>query len=373
MEPDFSGFRPLSLIDCHVHHCGSSFIPDVVSLMDRINIEAINVVSTPHPELLSLNPQGLEFKARYPQRVYLFGSLDYSEMLLQGHFPSNLADQVDTLQTLGCDGVKMVEGKPLARKLLPLPPFDGPDYQDLFAELEARRLPLLFHVADPEEFWDAEEIPAWARARGWFYGDDPAVPAKEELYTEVNHILERYPSLRVILAHFYFLSADLPRASTLLDAYPNVHLDICPGSEMYTNFSRQPEETREFFLTYQDRIIYGTDTGSAGLSGENRLDMEREVATHWYMHMFLETEGPFPAPSTFSQTESTLTGIGLPEDVLRKIYHENFRRLAGTAPAPLNRPAAYEECERLASILEGIGRSADEVHDIAQVFVDGVG
>jgi hypothetical protein len=91
------------------------------------------------------------------------------------------------------------------------------------------------------------------------------------------------------------------------------------------------------------------------------------------MHMFLETEGPFPAPPTFAQTERTLIGIGLPEDVLRKIYCENFQRLAGTAPAPLNRRAAYEECERLASILEGAGRNADEVHHIAQVIAASAG
>jgi len=341
--------------------------------MDSIGIEAINVVSTPHPELLSLNPQALEFKARYPRRVYVFGSLDYSEMLLHGHLRSNLADQIGVLQGLGCEGIKMVEGKPLARKLLPLPPFDGPEYQDFFADMEARRFPLLFHVADPEEFWDEEGVPPWARARGWFYGDDPTIPSKEELYTEVSHVLERHPDLKVIFAHFYFLSADLPRASALLDAYPGVHLDICPGSEMYTNFSRQPEATREFFLTHQDRIIYGTDTGSGGLLGRTGLDMEREVARHWYMHMFLETEGPFAVPPTFAQAERTLTGIGLPEGALRKVYHDNFQRLAGTAPAPLNRPAAYEECERLASILEGAGRNADEVHDIAQVIVAGAG
>jgi len=365
MKLDFSGFRPLPLIDCHVHHRVSSLIPDVVSLMDSIDIEAINVLSTPHPELVNVNPQALEFKARYPQRVYVFGSLDYSELLLQGHLPSNLAEQIGVLQDLGCDGIKMVEGLPLYRKHFP--PFDGPEYQDFFAEMEARRFPLLFHVADPEEFWDEKEVPAWARARGYFYGDDPAIPSKEELYTEVSHILERHPDLRVIFAHFHFLSADLPRAARLLDAYPGVHLDICPGSEMYSNFSRQPEETREFFLTYQDRIIYGTDAAaSADLLGETGPDMERDMAKHWYMHMFLETEGSFAAPPAFLQTDRTLTGIGLPEDALRKIYHDNFQRLAGTAPAPLHHPAAYSECQRLAAIVEGMGRNAHEIRRSAR-------
>jgi hypothetical protein len=241
MDPDLSGFCALPLINCHVHHWDSSLIPDVVSLMDAIGIVAINVVSTPHPEHVNLNPQALEFKARHPERVYVFGGLDYSELTTQGSFATDLADQVAVLQDLGCDGIKMIEGKPAVRKRLPLPRFDAPEYQEYFAQMEARGFPLLFHVADPDRLWDEELVPPVARARGRFYGDDPAFPTKEQLYAEVGHVLERHPHLRVIFAHFYFLSADLPRMAALLDIYPNVHLDIAPGSGMYANFSRQPE------------------------------------------------------------------------------------------------------------------------------------
>ena len=369
MDLDFSGFRHLPLIDCHVHHRHPSLIPDVVALMDTVGIEAINVVSTPDPEWVNLNPQALEFKARYPHRVYVFGSLDYSELFTQGCLTSNLADQIGVLQDLGCDGLKMVEGKPLARKLLPLPPFDGPEYRDFFATLEEKGFPLLFHVADPEEFWDEELAPPGVKARGWFY-DDRTFPAKEELYTEVGHVLQRHPNLRVIFAHFYFLSADLPRAATLLDTYPHVHLDICPGGEMYVNFSKQPQATREFFLRYQDRIIYGTDTGASSLRTDTTpsLDEKRQMDKHWYMHMFLETEGPFQAPPTFRQ--DTITGIGLPEEALVKIYRDNFQRLVGDKPVQLNQRAAYEECQRLAAISEGMGHNADEIHRIARVIGD---
>jgi predicted TIM-barrel fold metal-dependent hydrolase len=370
MALDFSELHQVPIIDCHVHHGDSSLVPDIVALMDSVGIKAINVVSTPHPDHINLNPQGLEFKARYPQRVYLFGSLDYAELMAEGHLTSNLADQIDVLQNVGCDGIKMVEGKPLARKLLPLPPFDGPEYRDFFAHMERRRFPLLFHVGDPEEFWDADSVPPSARARGWFYGDDPVFPSKEDLYTEVSRVLQRHPHLQVIFAHFYFLSADLPRAAALLDAYPNVHLDICPGVEMYTNFSRQPEATREFFLAYQDRIVYGTDTGTSTLEKGPALDRQREIGKHWTMRMFLESERPFEAPHTFRQRPETLRGIGLPSDSLRKICRENFRRLVGDAPAQLNRQAACDECHRLAALTEGMGRDANEIRRISQVIED---
>jgi len=372
MVPMLSGFHRLPLIDCHVHHRYTRLVPEVIALMERAGVEAINVVSTPDMECVNLNPQALEFKARYPRRVYVFGSLDYSELMAQGRLVSNLADQVDLLQRLGCDGVKMVEGKPMARKLLPLPPFDEPEYEDFFTRLEDKGFPLLFHVADPEEFWDEALVPPAAKARGWFYGD-PSYPTKEELYTEVGRVLERHPKLRVIFAHFYFLSADLSRAAMLLDTYPYVHLDICPGIEMYVNFSRQPEATRDFFLTYQDRIIYGTDTGSSTYR-EPKLNQGREIAKYWYMRMFLETEGPFQVPSPFQQGDRrTFIGIELPGGILRKIYCDNFRRLVGDQPAPLNLSAAYDECQRLATISEKMGRrGAEEIRRIAEVLEGGL-
>ncbi len=370
MEPDFSGFRPLPLIDCHVHHRDASVIPDMVSLMDSIGMEAINAVSTPHPEHLSAVPQGLEFKARHPQRVYVFGSLDYHELMTQGRLRSDLAAQIAVLQEVGCDGIKMIEGKPMARQLLGLPPFDGREYQTYFAEMEATGFPLLFHVADPDRFWDREAMASGARARGRFYGDDPALPTKEQLYMEVGHVLERHPNLKVIFAHFYFLSADLPRVAALLDAYPNVHLDISPGSGMYVNFSKDWEAAREFFLTYQDRIIFGTDTGTSALRGERGRTRQGELEKYWYMRTFLETTGAFQTPPAFRQGPTTLYGIGLPEDALKRIYHDNFRRLVGEKPALINGPAAQEECERLAAIVEGMGRSACEIRRIARVLAE---
>ena len=371
MRADLSGFSPLPLIDCHVHHREASLIPDVVSLMDSIGIEAINVVSTPHPDHLSAIPQGLEFKARHPRCVYAFGSLDYHELIVQGRLRSDLADQIAVLQEIGCDGIKMIEGKPRARKMLSLPPFDGREYRAYFAQMEATGFPLLFHVADPDRFWDREAMASGARARGRFYGDDPAIPTKEELHAEVGHILERHPGLKVIFAHFYFLSADLPRVAALLDAYPNVHLDISPGSGMYVNFSRDPEAAREFFLTYQDRIIYGTDTGTSALRGERGRTVQSEMDKVWYMRTFLETTGPFQTAPTFRRGPTTLYGIGLPKDALKNIYHDNYQRLVGETPAPLNRTAARDECLRQAAIVEGLGRDAREIRRIARVLAHG--
>ena len=119
----------------------------------------------------------------------------------------NLANQIAMLKEVGFDGLKMVEGTPRNRKWLQIP-FDAPEYEGMWTALEELELPLLFHVADPEEFWDRTRLPKWAQTSGRDY-EDPAYPLKEELYAEMDRVLERHPNLKLILAHFYFLSADL--------------------------------------------------------------------------------------------------------------------------------------------------------------------
>jgi hypothetical protein len=50
--------------------------------------------------------------------------------------------------------------------------------------------------------------------------------------------------------------------------------------------------------------------------------------------------------------EEGFHGIALPLDVLEKIYHANFERVFGPAPAPLNRDAALAELERMAAVID---------------------
>ena len=105
----------------------------------------------------------------------------------------------------------MGEGKPTLRKAIGQP-LDSPVYDAYYAFCEAQSFPILFHVGDPPDLWDSEKVPEWARRRGWFYGDG-TYPALETLYGEVDGILDKFPTLHIILAHFYFGSYDIERAA----------------------------------------------------------------------------------------------------------------------------------------------------------------
>jgi predicted TIM-barrel fold metal-dependent hydrolase len=341
-------FAALPLINAHTHmRSALNSLLNLADIMEICGFDAICVACTSatRPERLPTNALALLMKAMYPRRVYWFPGLHYA-MPDVGYEAPPVADQIAQCVALGADGIKLIEGKPTARRQNGLP-LDDEHYQPLYATCERLGLPILMHVADPEELWDWEALPEWARQRQWFYGDG-TFPTKEELYAEVERILERHSQLKLILAHFYFLSGDMDRAAATLDRWPSVSFDITPGDEMYVRFSQAPAAWRDFFDAYRGRLLFGTDTSGSS----ERPDPEglaRAQGQVGEMRRFLETEDVFDGLG-----REALHGLGLSARTLAPLYAGNLRCLAGTEPRPLALPAALEAMDRLDERLDGV-------------------
>lgn len=354
---DYSKFSGLPIIDSHIHYGHPAYMAGLMDVMDLFGIERFNIVCTPDQSRLSLVPDALHLKAHYPERVYIFGGLDISALYSRpdraGEF---FAQYVDKLLAMGCDGIKMLEGKPQLRKMLPIPDFDSEIYDLYWSKLAEQRIPLIFHVNDPEEFWDKDKVPGWARDRGWFYGDGTYID-NEVQYSQVLNVLDRYPDLSVIFAHFFFLSSQLERLESYLLRFPNMCVDLTPGIEMYRNFAEDPDKTRAFFLKFQDRILFGTDIGAKALLArpEKGIELGESGARIELVRTFLESDAAFklddPDSFLFGEQEEPFRGINLPQSVLEKIYYRNFERLVGSHPRKLNAGLIVAECERLISMI----------------------
>jgi predicted TIM-barrel fold metal-dependent hydrolase len=367
-----------AIVDGHVHFRGLEWTESLLELMEAVPLAAINTVSTPNPDTINQNAEQIYLKAQYPGRFYASGGLDYVEVAAQGAMddPARrsalLGAQVHKLKAIGFDGLKLIDGKPTARQRHSLP-FDSPAYEEMWAALEALHYPCVCHVADPETFWDRERIPRWALENGWLYSEGD-YPTKEGLYGEIDHVLARHPSLKIIFAHFYFLSADLERAAHFLDAHPTVCFDITPGAEMFNNFTRQVGAARAFFTTYQDRIVYGTDTSTWGFA---QGGVEQALAKARYVRSFLEGEQPFiPSPLLPHWLEDDLEAIrplSLPEAALLKIYHGNFQRMYGAQPAPLDQGAARAELVRMAAVIDARAGEGERPDNPAREVLERLG
>ena len=351
------------IVDGHVHMGPMAEEKDMLRVLEATGIERMNLVSIQDPEAGSGLPQSLYMKARYPKRFYVFAGLNHAEKLSGGSVKApGLAEQSEAFARMGCDGIKMLEGKPTSRQRMDIPVTD-PYFADYWARVEELGTPIVWHVNDPEEFWEPAKLPVWAREINWGYG--PGDVQKEQLYAEVDAVLSRYPRLRVIFAHFYFLSADLPRARRFLDEHPGVCFDLAPGIEMLYNLSRDPDASRQFFVDYADRIVFGTDLSS-------RQTVEQGIFRAGIVYRWLESEDTYriPAGTDFllgAPEDGLIRGLSLPTDVLTRIYHGNFARLAGPEPRALNVGRVVEECERLGAIAEALSGTPAAETEAARV------
>ncbi|OGV51392.1 MAG: hypothetical protein A2X49_10440 [Lentisphaerae bacterium GWF2_52_8] len=303
------------IIDCHLH-IKEGERECISGLLKSGGLDGIAIASIPAgitKDCYYVNDKALKLKRKYSGKLYLFAGLDYSNReYLKGKV--DFARQAEKLIASGADGIKMIEGKPDARKNLGIP-LDSEILDSFYSYMEKSGRPILFHVADPEEFWDRKKVPEWAVKNGWFWGRKGYV-SKEQLYKETEGVLKKFPKLKVIFAHFYFMSADIKRASSFFERWPNVCFDLTPGMEMYFNFTKKPQEWRAFFIRYQDRILFGSDNlGTCGSGKAKHLDSTvKHIAS---IRKFLETD----------EEMCSGRGLKLPQSALKKIYSGNFLRI----------------------------------------------
>jgi len=179
-------------------------------------------------------------------------------------------------------------------------------------------MPVLMHTADPVAFFEPvdrfnerwEELsrhPDWSFAGAEF-------PSHEELLAARNRVIARHPQTTFFGAHVANYPENLAEVGRWLDKYPNLHVEI---AARIAELGRQPAAARAFFLKYSDRIMFGTD----GPRPVGRL------LPHWRMletrdEYFLYAENQYPPQGLWS-----IYGLGLPDEVLKKVYAENAVRL----------------------------------------------
>ena len=106
---DIKDMAKLPIIDCHAHFGGADLdaIDDMLARLAAGGIEQINIPISSFPRRVNTNPEGLYAKARHPEKIYVFGGLDYSAIAhdVDHRWTLSLAAQVDLLAALGCDGI----------------------------------------------------------------------------------------------------------------------------------------------------------------------------------------------------------------------------------------------------------------------------
>ena len=329
------------VIDVHSHYRGQEPIPhylDNVNMANHTRVVILVWLGEPLETGERLFQSGGEgasilgfarkFKTEYPDRFYIFGGLSHDPRQVAKGDGRYLAPQVAKLLAGGIDGLKMMEGAPGPKKLLPHP-LDHEYYRPFWAAAEEQRLPITIHLANPVDCWWRDD----ASSREQYRDAEP----QEEYFRQAEAVLAAHPKLRITFAHFMFMGPNPERLGRLFSLYPEMRVDLAMGQEYMYYLSDDPVAARKFFVQWQDRILYGTDVSDANSVALARAKSEQ-------VRLFLEVDGAFPSPYALalgkpemagSNGRVELRGLNLPEEVLRKILGGNAETWLGPVPKPL--------------------------------------
>ncbi|HEX6049220.1 MAG TPA: amidohydrolase family protein [Gemmatimonadaceae bacterium] len=187
---------------------------------------------------------------------------------------------------------------------------DDPDLQPVWAAAARLNLPVFIHTADPPQFFEPIDYhnERWLELALFPNRRFPPdrFPKFEELMAERDNLFRQNPKTTFITAHLGWHGSDLGRLGKLLTEMPNVYTEV--GAVLY-DIGRQPRVAHDFFIKFQDRILFGKDSFQP-----------EEYPYYWRV---FETRDDYFDYYRDYHAFWKLYGIDLPDAVLKKLYYQN--------------------------------------------------
>ena len=307
------------VIDFHGHPpqlTSPEALASVVKALDDLNVQRM-VVNNPQLRGDLLKQWiGVANASPYADRFIYFTSIGFGREIGPG-FGQAAAEQLEADIKAGAKGiqeiaksfginVKKADGSRLQ--------LDDPELDPIWETAARLDIPVFIHTADPQKFWDPIDYTneRWlelALFRDRRY-QDPAFPRFETLMAERDRLFKKHPKTRFVTAHLGWHANALARLGRMFDEMPNVYSEI--GAVLY-DIGRQPRFAHDFFVKYQDRILFGKDNYQPD-----------EYPYYWRV---LETSDEYFDYYRDYHAFWKLYGIALPDDVLKKLYFENALKI----------------------------------------------
>lgn len=321
------------MVDAH-NHLGRWLTPDggwaasdvdaLLADMDAANVDAIVNLDGRWSHELQANLD--RYDHAHPGRFATFCHLDPG-LFSEPGWSDRLVPELRASAGAGARGIKVWKDLGLGIRdergewVLP----DDERLSDMWHLAGELGLPIVIHTADPVAFFAPvdehnerlEELlahPEWSFA-------DPRFPRFERLIDALEAVVAAHPATTFVGAHGGCFAEDLAWVARMLSTYPNFHVDI---AARIAELGRQPRAARKLFLEHPDRVLFGMDL------------FPPDPADYAIHFRFFETDDEcfdYATDDVPPQGRWTISGLNLPDDVLRKVYGDNARRLiAGLRP-----------------------------------------
>jgi len=302
-------------IDVHNHQEEMPYM-DLSTLtreMDKMNMKVMVNLSGSNGETLKRSTKNV--RDHFPNRFIVFANIDWNGVGEKG-WGEKAAKQLEEDVKNGANGLKIfkdlgfsvrdINGKRVT--------VDDPRLDPIWEKAGELKIPVLIHTADPKSFWDPMDAnnERWLELATHPYrkrnNTDPA--PWDTLIAEQHRMFKNHPHTTFIAAHFGWYANNLAKLGQLLDEMPNVNVEF---GAVIAELGRQPRMAKQFFTKYQDRILFGKDSWAP-----------EEYTTYFRV---LETEDEYFPYHKKYHAFWAMYGMGLPDDILRKVYYKNALRI----------------------------------------------
>ncbi len=315
---DESDFRERQIIDAHTILLGKGNVPDLVAAQERMGIgrSVITVVGDRFALELGDLTRGEEVMdaalaaiTLHPDRFIAFGNIDF-----QGFTDSSWADRqrrrFDRLWEKGVRGIKGHMGQQAVIRgfnaMLGLPEHHSfltdPKVQTIWKHVGEKGGVVFEHLGD---------APFNLK---WYPHD--------KLLAEYEEMIGSNPDTLFVSPHLGSSVDDMGRLNRWLDTYPNLHVTVSGLITVFrltTAFTEEGAQSfRRFLIDREDRVIFGSD---AGMGRRRNIEAIYYIYRRWLEDAVGKSFGIF-----FDETRR-VHALGLPEEVLEKLYYSNLMRL----------------------------------------------
>jgi len=306
----------------------SAEAPELLAVMDKKNIRTM--VNLTGGWGSGLKECIAKYQTPHPGRFIIFTEPTWAKTT-DANYAAWQGDEIKKAHDAGAKGIKVLKtlGLYLRDKVKTgsLVKIDDSRFDPMWETAGSLGMPIAIHTSDPvaffrtvdkynERFEELNAHPDWS-----FNGKD--FPSDQELQDARRNVMKRHPKTKFVCLHVAE-AENLPYVSQLLDAHPNMHVEI--GARI-GELGRQPRTAKKFFDKYQDRIMFGTDAIPRGIATPQQVFGEKLYEIYY---RFLETEDEYfdYAPAKVPpQGRWKIYGLGLSDGVLKKVYNANASRL----------------------------------------------
>jgi predicted TIM-barrel fold metal-dependent hydrolase len=301
-------------IDIHNHqgNWNTADLSDLVKEMDKLNMKIMNNLSgygfRGGSDYLEKSLENI--KKQYPTRFILFSNIDFSG-IDDPQWAAKTSAQLERDVKLGAKGLKIYKSlgmfsKDKNGKRIHV---DDPRIDPVWEKCGELGIPVLIHVADPKPFWQPidKNNERWLELKlhpGRRHDTDSV--KWETLIEEQHRMFGKHPNTKFINAHLGWYGNDLKKLGQLMDRLPNMYTEI---GAVIAELGRQPRAAKAFLTKYQDRVLFGKDSW-----------VPEEYQTYFRV---LETEDEYFPYHKRYHAFWKMYGIGLPDEILKKIYYKN--------------------------------------------------